>query len=79
MQDSFILDEVLRNLQTMAESTQRLSDDFKNSNPAIEWYKIAGLRNLLVHDYPGVDPETVWNIIAHNLKELRQVVAFPQL
>jgi uncharacterized protein with HEPN domain len=58
----------------MAESTQRLSDDFKNSHKTIEWYKIAGLRNLLVHDYLGVDLDTVWNIIVNPLKELRQVV-----
>jgi len=74
MAPSLVQDAVLRNLQTMAESTQRLSDGFKNSHKTIEWYKIAGLRNLLVHDYLGVDLDTVWNIIVKPLKELRQVV-----
>jgi len=46
-----VQDAVLRNLQVLAESTQRLSEDFKFRNSEIEWYKISGLRNILVHDY----------------------------
>lgn len=65
-----IQDAVLRNLQTLAESTQRLSDNFKSSRLEIEWYKIAGLRNILVHDYLGTDLETVWNIVKNNLPHL---------
>lgn len=60
---TIVQDAVLRNLQVLAESTQRLSDTFKEKHPDIEWYKIAGLRNILVHDYLGIDLETVWNII----------------
>ena len=44
-------DAVLRNLQTMAESTQRLSDDCKATQPQIPWTEIAGFRNVLVHNY----------------------------
>ena len=76
--DSFMLNElvqdaVLRNLQVLAESTQRLSPEFKNTHSQIEWYKISGLRNILVHDYLGIDIETVWNIIQHNIPELKQI------
>ena len=46
-------DAVLRNLQVLVESTQRLSPEFKNTHSQIEWYKISGLRNILVHDYLG--------------------------
>lgn len=69
-----IQDAVLRNLQVLAESTQRLTDEFKEAHPDVEWYKIAGLRNILVHDYLGIDIETVWNIVEHKLPELRQVI-----
>ena len=69
-----IQDAVLRNLQVLAESTQRLTDEFKEALPDVEWYKIAGLRNILVHDYLGIDIETVWNIVEHKLPELRQVI-----
>ncbi len=46
LQNTLVQDAVLRNLQVLAESTQRLSDDFKSRHPEIEWYKIAGLRNI---------------------------------
>lgn len=73
MQSTLIQDAVLRNLQVLAESTQRLSEDFKMRHPEIEWYKIAGLRNILVHDYLGIDLETVWAVVADKLPELKIV------
>ena len=48
-------DAVLRNLQTMAESTQRLSDAVKSAYPTVEWRAISGFRNVIVHNYLGID------------------------
>jgi uncharacterized protein with HEPN domain len=70
-----IQDAVLRNLQVLAESTQRLSSKFKENHPEIEWYKIAGLRNILAHDYLGIDLDTVWNVIKSYLPKLRAAIA----
>ena len=56
-------DAVLRNLQTMAESTQRLSDELKEANPDVDWHAIAGFRNVLTHDYLGLDLKYVWQVI----------------
>ena len=75
LDSTLVQDAVLRNLQVLAESTQRLSSEFKEKNSEIEWYKIAGLRNILVHDYLGIDLETVWNVIESYLPKLRKVVA----
>ena len=74
MQNSLVQDAVLRNLQVLAESTQRLSEDFKTAHPEIEWYKIAGLRNILVHDYLGIDIETVWIVVTGKLPELKALL-----
>jgi len=63
MASSLTCDAVIRNLQIMAESTQHLSESAKETRSEINWYKIAGLRNILVHDYLGIDMETVWNIV----------------
>ena len=70
---SLIQDAVLRNLQVLAESTQRLSGEFKTRHEEIEWNKISGLRNILVHDYLGIDVETVWMIL-HELSKLKDAV-----
>ncbi len=74
MKKTIVQDAVLRNLQVLAESTQRLSDEFKLRHPDIEWYKIAGLRNILVHDYLGIDLETLWVTVSRKLQELKTVV-----
>jgi uncharacterized protein with HEPN domain len=69
-----IQDAVMRNLQVMAESTQRLSGELKAANPEILWSGIAGFRNLLVHDYFGVDLRTVWQIVMKDVPELKAAV-----
>ena len=74
LSSSLLQDAVLRNLQTMAESTQRLSDSLKAKHPEINWRKITGFRNLLVHDYLGVDAERVWKIIEIELPSLKQTI-----
>lgn len=52
-------DAVLRNLQTLSESALRLPESIKAKHPEIEWRRIAAFRNLLVHDYLGIDMERV--------------------
>jgi uncharacterized protein with HEPN domain len=69
-----VQDAVLRNLQTMAESTQRLSENIKERYPQIEWRRIAAFRNVLVHDYLGIDLERVWEITRRDVPELKITV-----
>ena len=73
--DSELLqDAVIRNLQVLAESTQRLSGAAKERHDVVDWYKIAGFRNVLVHDYLGVDVERVWNILDNDLPVLKEAI-----
>jgi uncharacterized protein with HEPN domain len=74
MASTLIQDAVLRNLQTLAESTQRLSNSLKAAHPEVEWYKIAGFRNVLVHDYLGVDLERAWLIVERDLPGFRRAI-----
>ena len=67
-------DAVLKNLQTMAESTQRLSEDLKAAHPEVEWQSIAAFRNVLVHDYLGIDIERIWEIVQKDVPELKRTV-----
>lgn len=66
-----VQDGVIRNLQTMAESTQRLSDRVRGSRPDIDWKALAGFRNVLVHDYLGVDLEQVYRAVEQDVPRLR--------
>jgi len=67
-----IQDAVLRVLQVMAESSQRLSAQAKGSCPEIDWRSISGFRNILVHDYlGGIDHELIWQVIKQELPPLK--------
>jgi uncharacterized protein with HEPN domain len=67
-------DAVLRNLQTMSESTQRLSEDLKATRPDVEWAKIAAFRNVLVHGYLGIDLERIWDIVQNDVPKLKTAI-----
>jgi uncharacterized protein with HEPN domain len=63
-------DAIVRNLQILCESTQRIDQLQKDAHPQIDWMSIAGLRNVLVHDYFEVDFETVWDVVVRDLPSL---------
>lgn len=67
-----IQDGVIRNLQTLAESSQRLSSVVKASQPKVDWNGLAGFRNVLVHDYLGVDLELVYRAVEQDVPELKR-------
>ena len=70
-QSRLIQDAVIRNLQTMAESSQRLSEPIKAMAPDVPWRAISGFRNIIVHDYLGVDLDMVWLVISTDLPALQ--------
>ena len=60
--DSKTIDAVIRNFEIIGEAANRLPNEFKELHNNIEWYKIIGLRNRIVHEYMGVDTSIIWNI-----------------
>jgi len=64
----------LRELQELAESTQRLSISLREKYSEIPWPAIAGFRNVLVHDYLGLNLNRIWEIIERDLPNLRNAV-----
>lgn len=67
-------DAVLRNLQTMAESAQRLSEATKAMAPDVEWRRIVAFRNILAHDYLGIDLDRIWRVVKDDLPMLKGVM-----
>jgi uncharacterized protein with HEPN domain len=67
-------DAIVRNLQVLCESTQRIDELHKERHPEIDWSSIAGMRNVLVHDYFEVDFETVWDIVTRDLAPLEKAM-----
>lgn len=55
-----IQDGVIRNLEVIGEATKNLSEDLRASNPSTPWRQIAGMRDVLIHDYLKVNLSRVW-------------------
>ena len=69
-----VQDAVIRNLQTLAESSQRLSREIKANEPQIPWRELAGFRNVIVHGYLGADLGAVWLVVEQDLPALNEAV-----
>ncbi|MEO6613760.1 MAG: DUF86 domain-containing protein [Chitinophagaceae bacterium] len=75
--DSKTVDAVIRNFEIIGEAANRLSEEFKDKYPDIEWHRIRGFRNRIIHDYSGIDYEIVWqikeNFLPEMLEKLRRI------
>ncbi len=60
-------DAILRRITIIGEATKRLSKDFRELHPTIPWKEIAGMRDVITHDYDEVDLDEVWTVINENL------------
>lgn len=69
-----VQDAVIRNLPTLAESSQRLSSEIKATEPLIPWRELAGFRNVILHGYLGVDLGAVWLVVEQDLPALSEAV-----
>ena len=72
---NLIQDAVMRNLQTLAECSHRLSTDLRKQYPKIDWRGMRGFRNILVHEYMGIDLDRVWNIVKRDLPRLERMLS----
>ncbi len=68
--DEKTFDAVVRNFEILGEAVKNISNEFKEKYPEIEWKKVAGTRDKLIHFYFGIDKEIVWDTIKENLPEL---------
>jgi uncharacterized protein with HEPN domain len=69
VQDGKTVDAVVRNLEIIGEAAKQLPQSVRAQAPEIEWQKIAGLRDILIHAYSHVDLDIIWDIVANQLPE----------
>lgn len=68
--DRKTVDAVIRNFEIIGEAANRLPENFKNKHISIDWQRIRGFRNRVVHEYFGIDYEIVWRITKYFLPEM---------
>jgi uncharacterized protein with HEPN domain len=69
--NSMLFSACVRQLEIVGEAVNRLSDDLIARNPDVEWRKVTGLRNMLIHEYFGIDDRLIWSIIQKNIPDLK--------
>ena len=71
VKNSMMFNATLRQLEIIGEASNRISEKLISDNPSIPWARIIGLRNLVIHEYFGIDDFTIWNVIKINLPDLK--------
>jgi uncharacterized protein with HEPN domain len=63
-------DAVLRNLEIIGEAVKHIPEDVREQYPKIKWRKIAGLRDIVAHEYFGISDELIWDIVQNEISPL---------
>lgn len=74
MADSLRQDAILRQLTILGEASKKISNEVRAAHSEIPWKKVAGFRDVVVHDYFGVDLKQVWTIIQYDLPVLLKLL-----
>jgi uncharacterized protein with HEPN domain len=74
MRDSKTIDGVIRNFEIIGEAANRLTAEYKQLNFELDWHRLRGFRNRIVHDYMGIDYSIVWKIKENFLPGLLSVL-----
>lgn len=67
--DEKTVDAVIRNFLVIGEASKLLTEEFKSDNPQVEWRRLTDFRNILIHEYFGIDYDTLWDVIQNQVRE----------
>ncbi|MDX9914091.1 MAG: DUF86 domain-containing protein [Candidatus Moranbacteria bacterium] len=69
-----VSDAIIRELEVIGEASNNISKEFQIKNPGIPWRQMNGIRNILIHEYFGVNKKVVWETCQHDLEPLKKAV-----
>ncbi len=75
LDSALIQDAVIRNFEIIGEAAKRVPEEFRRAHPSIPWKGLSGLRDVLIHQYEGVNLEEVWRVIEKDLPGLKQTIS----
>jgi uncharacterized protein with HEPN domain len=74
IENQLLIDATIRNLEVIGEASKYIPEEIKERYPMVPWRKMTGLRNILIHEYFGIDEENVWEIASNNLPQTKQEI-----
>jgi uncharacterized protein with HEPN domain len=74
--DSKTFDAVIRNLQIIGEAAKKIPPDIRRQYKTVEWKKLAGLRDIVIHDYFGINEDIIWDVITSRMPVLAQEIGY---
>ncbi|WP_141433929.1 DUF86 domain-containing protein [Bacillus sp. 03113] len=74
LDNDLVLDAVIKNILVIGEATKNIPDEFRQANSQIEWRKMAGMRDMLIHGYFSINHRIVWDVVQNKIPTLKQHV-----
>jgi uncharacterized protein with HEPN domain len=72
--DKVLMRALERSIEIIGEASKKIDDDFKSNHPHIEWRKMAGTRDHLIHHYFGIDYDIFWDIVQNKIPDLHHFI-----
>ncbi|MGE8204625.1 HepT-like ribonuclease domain-containing protein [Heyndrickxia sp. NPDC080065] len=72
--NDLVYDAVIKNILVIGEATKNIPKDIRQSNPHIEWRKMAGMRDMMIHGYFSINFQIIWDVVQNKIPEFKQQI-----